>query len=90
MKNKFIFVILSFIAINAISSDDKILENISVENGFEVSIFSSTTNAPRQITEGSSGYIFVGSKQGDVYALKDYDGNGKADFSIVEIGRAHV
>jgi len=83
MKNKFIFVILSFIAINAISSDDKILENISVENGFEVSIFSSTTNAPRQITEGSSGYIFVGSKRGDVYALKDYDGNGKADFSIV-------
>ena len=83
MKNKFIFVILSFIAINAISSDDKILESISVENGFEVSIFSSTTNAPRQITEGNSGYIFVGSKQGDVYALKDHDGNGKADFSMV-------
>ena len=70
MKNKFTLVILSFIATNAISSDDKILENISVEDGFEVSIFSSTTNAPRQMTEGNSGYIFVGSKQGDVYALR--------------------
>ena len=57
MKNKFIFVILSFIAINAISSDDKILENISVENGFEVSIFSNTTSAPRQITEGDWVYF---------------------------------
>jgi glucose/arabinose dehydrogenase len=83
MKNKFIFVILSFLAINAISSVDKILENISVENGFEVSIFSNTTSAPRQITEGDTGYIFVGSKRGDVYALKDHDDNGKADFSVV-------
>ena len=83
MKKKFILVILSFLTINAISSVDKILENISVEKGFEVSIFSNTTDAPRQITEGNSGYIFVGSKKGDVYALKDHDGNGKADFSMV-------
>ena len=83
MKKKFILVILSFLAINAISSVDKILENISVEKGFEISIFSNTTDAPRQITEGNSGYIFVGSKKGNVYALKDHDGNGKADFSML-------
>ena len=59
MKNKFIFVILSFLAINAISSVDKILENISIENGFEVSIFSNTTSAPRQITEGVTPGIFL-------------------------------
>ena len=36
-------------------------------------------DSPRQITEGRDGYVFVGSKQGKVYALKDHDNNGEID-----------
>ena len=46
------------------------------------SIFSNTTSAPRQAFEDVWVY-FVGSKQGDVYALKDHDDKWQTDATMV-------
>ena len=53
--------------------------NLVVPNDFKASLFANNLEAPRQIAEGKKGYIFVGSKKGIVYALKDNDKNGQID-----------
>ena len=56
--------------------------NLSLPEGFKVELFASGLGTPRQMTETDDGYIIVGTiKEGDIYALKDTDGNGQADYS---------
>lgn len=75
MKIKYLFFLIlippSLTATNAAKLD--------VPEGFKISNFVSNVEAPRQIAEGIEGYIFVGSKKGKVYALKDNDKNGVID-----------
>ena len=75
MKNKFL-VILSLFHFSLHSVE---VNNLVVPNGFKASLFANNLDAPRQIAEGDKGYIFVGSKKGIVYALKDNDKNGQID-----------
>ena len=75
MKNKFL-VILSLLHFSLHSLE---VNNLVVPNGFKASLFANNLDAPRQIAEGDKGYIFVGSKKGIVYALKDNDKNGQID-----------
>jgi glucose/arabinose dehydrogenase len=59
-------------------------DKFNVPEGLEVKLFSDQVVAPRQMAEGSSGYIFVGSrKSGLVSAIIDLDFNGKADSTRV-------
>ena len=56
--------------------------NLSLPEGFKIELFASGLGTPRQMTETDDGYIIVGTiKEGDIYALKDTDGNGQADYS---------
>ena len=55
------------------------LNKLNVPENFEVQIFVNNIEAPRQMVEGKSGYIFVGSKKGLVYAIRDKDDNGEID-----------
>ncbi len=55
------------------------VEKLITPEGFETTLFASDIESPRQIAEGLNGYIFVGSKKGKVYALRDNDNNGQAD-----------
>tara|TARA_B100000900_G_scaffold400922_1_gene405042 strand:- start:2733 stop:3839 length:1107 start_codon:yes stop_codon:yes gene_type:complete len=74
-KNKLLIIFLFFpLSISAID-----VNKIVAPEGFTVSLFAENVDAPRQIAEGDRGYIFVGSKHGKVYALKDNDNNGQID-----------
>jgi len=72
-----IFFIFYFSLFSVYTSSDEL--TLKVPNGFIVEEFVNNIETPRQIAEGDNGYIFVGSKKGKVYALKDYDDNGRID-----------
>ena len=46
------------------------VSHLEVPNEFSVDIFTKEVISPRQMAEGSNGYIFVGSKIGNVYAFE--------------------
>ncbi|HEV8514262.1 MAG TPA: sorbosone dehydrogenase family protein [Cyclobacteriaceae bacterium] len=55
------------------------LDKIKLPKGFSISVFAEVDNA-RSMAISSNGTIFVGNKDEDkVYAIKDTDGDGKAD-----------
>ena len=71
------FLFLSFF-INSQNSD-----LLKAPEGFEISIFADGLESPRQITETQSGFIIVGSKNGDkIFALFDGDRDGYAEIKI--------
>jgi glucose/arabinose dehydrogenase len=75
MKNKFLAALfLIHCSIHAAE-----VNHLVVPIEFKASLFANNLEAPRQIAEGKKGYIFVGSKKGIVYALKDNDKNGQID-----------
>ena len=72
MNKNFITIVCFFsFYINALT-----LEDLVLQDGFQISIFAENIEAPRQMTQGDQGFIFVGSrKSGKVIALFDSDGN---------------
>jgi glucose/arabinose dehydrogenase len=55
------------------------LSSIKLPKGFSISVFAEVDNA-RSMAISPGGTIFVGNRDGDkVYAVKDVDGDGKAD-----------
>ena len=72
-----VFFIFYFSLFSIEASSDELA--LKVPKGFIVEEFVNDIETPRQIAEGENGYIFVGSKKGKVYALKDHDGNGRID-----------
>tara|TARA_Y100000748_G_scaffold303351_1_gene308178 strand:+ start:1287 stop:2423 length:1137 start_codon:yes stop_codon:yes gene_type:complete len=72
-----LFLFLSFF-INSQNSD-----LLKAPEGFEISIFADGLESPRQITETESGFIIVGSKNGDkIFALFDGDRDGYAEIKM--------
>ncbi|MBL6449418.1 sorbosone dehydrogenase family protein [Fulvivirga sp. 29W222] len=62
------------------------LERINLPDGFEISVFADVENA-RSLALSPSGIVYVGNRTGNkVYAVKDTDGDGKADekYTIAE------
>ncbi len=59
------------------------LDQLSMEDGFSINIFAEGLDAPRQMSEGNNGVIFVGERSGQIIALIDTDNNGAADTKIV-------
>ena len=57
-------------------------QDLVVPNGLKIEIFSDQVDSPRQMTQGTRGNIFVGSrKSGNVFVIQDQDKNGVADAS---------
>jgi glucose/arabinose dehydrogenase len=55
------------------------LEKIKLPKGFSISVYAEVDNA-RSLAISPGGTVFVGNRDGDkVYAVKDVDGDGKAD-----------
>ena len=79
---KFIYFLpLTFCSIN-ICSD--IQNELVVPEGFQISIFASNLDSPRQITETKSGAIVVGSKKGsEIIALLDENDDGIFEKDII-------
>jgi len=59
------------------------LSQLSLDDGFNISIFAQNLDAPRQMAEGKNGTIFVGERGGKIVALRDTDNNGVADSKII-------
>ncbi|MDA9660096.1 PQQ-dependent sugar dehydrogenase [Pseudomonadota bacterium] len=78
LLNSFILIIFFPSNLPAINIDD-----LKIEEGFQISIFAENLDSPRQMVEGSAGTIFVGERNGQIIALKDTDNNGQADSKII-------
>ena len=78
LLNLFCFFVLFPLNLFAID-----LNELQIEEGFEISIFAENLDSPRQMVEGSAGTIFVGERNGQIVALKDSDKNGQADSKII-------
>lgn len=79
-----VVVLLSFILTSCatvVSGQEIPLGRIQLPPGFRISVFASNVPGARSMTLSPSGVLYVGSRQaGKIYALKDTDGDGKADW----------
>ena len=75
-----LFCFFALFPLNVFAID---LNELQIEEGFEISIFAENLDSPRQMVEGSAGTIFVGERNGQIVALKDSDKNGQADSKII-------
>lgn len=59
---------------------ESLLQQLKMPAGFEISVFAKDLGNPRMIAVGSDGTVYVTRReQGDVLALKDTTGDGRAD-----------
>jgi len=58
---------------------DAVLSRLHLPHGFKISIFADNVPNARQMALGDKGVLFVGSREGQVYALRDTNGDGVAD-----------
>ena len=78
---KYFLVTSIFICLEAFPINPAALE---VPDGFAIEVFAQEIDAPRQMTQGDRGFIFVGSrKAGELIVIKDFDNNGISDYKRV-------
>jgi glucose/arabinose dehydrogenase len=82
MRNLFLFILIFTYALSMQLSAIN-LEQLELEDGFEISIFAENLDAPRQMVEGENGTIFVAERGGQILALIDADKNGQVDSKII-------
>ncbi|WP_150048485.1 PQQ-dependent sugar dehydrogenase [Methylomonas rhizoryzae] len=58
---------------------DAVLSRLRLPYGFKISIFADDVPNARQMALGDKGVLFVGSREGQVYALRDANGDGVAE-----------
>ena len=79
MNRKFFYALL-FISI---VSRSEVSDQFILEDGFQISVFATALNSPRQMAEGKNGTIFVGERGGQILALLDSDNNAQIDTKII-------
>ena len=78
----FIISVIYFFSFLVYANAD--LNKLTLPPGFEISIYADNLDSPRQITETASGFIVVGSKNGNkIFALHDSNKDGFIDEKIV-------
>ena len=56
------------------------VEGLIIDPGFEIQVYASDIESPRQLAEDEDGRIYVGSrKSGKIFAIQDTDNNGEVD-----------
>jgi len=76
--------ILGWLCVCAVPAIALPLERLTLPKGFEISMFSDGVDGARSLALGSSGTVFVGTRTtGVVYALRDKNGDGRADSTYV-------
>ena len=77
--------------LNINSSTSDLIDKLNIPSGFKISIFADGLESPRQITETKSGFIIVGSKNGDkIFALFDGDRDGYAEIKMTFASLSHL
>src|SRR6056297_2892574 len=75
---KLILVLSFFIMLNC-SYSENFIKNIKLPPGFEIEIMSKNVKGARSLTLSKSGTIYVSTRIGNIYALKDYNNDNKID-----------
>ena len=61
-----------------------IIQGLIIDPGFEIQVFASEIDSPRQLAQDKNGRIYVGSKKsGKIFAIQDTDNNGQVDEKIL-------
>ncbi|MBS4049997.1 MAG: PQQ-dependent sugar dehydrogenase [Methylomonas sp.] len=58
---------------------EAVLKQLRLPYGFKISIYADDVPNARQMALGERGVLFVGTRDGNVYALRDNDGDGVAE-----------
>ncbi len=65
----------------------ELISSLKLPEGFKIGIFAEELGAPRMICVGEDGTVYVTRREaGDVIALRDIDGNGRADSRKTVVG----
>ncbi|MCQ8878120.1 PQQ-dependent sugar dehydrogenase [Pseudoalteromonas shioyasakiensis] len=82
--NKLLVSILTLGLLSTPAFANEILKQLSVVEGFKVSVFADNVENARQLAVSKKGIVYVGSrKAGNVYALIDHNSDGVADKQIL-------
>ena len=80
----YVFIISLIYLFSFLINANSNLNKLTLPQGFEISIYADNLDSPRQITETASGFIVVGSKNGNkILALNDKDKDGFVDEKII-------
>ena len=80
----YVFIISLIYFFSFLINANSNLNKLTLPQGFEISIYADNLDSPRQITETASGFIVVGSKNGNkILALNDKDKDGFVDEKII-------
>ncbi|MEN8261438.1 MAG: PQQ-dependent sugar dehydrogenase [Pseudomonadota bacterium] len=75
--------LILFIAAGAVTAGagaQSVLERIELPPGFKITLFADSVPDARSLARGDDGTVYVGTREkGDVYALRDVNGDGMAD-----------
>lgn len=72
-------LLLSPVCLAGAAEHDSVLKQLRLPAGFHISIFADKLPSARQMTLGEKGVVYVGSREGTVYAVQDKDGDGVAE-----------
>ena len=75
---KLILLLTVFIIINC-NYSESFIKDIKLPPGFEIEIMSKNVKGARSLTLSKSGTIYVSTRIGNIYALKDYNNDNKID-----------
>ncbi|NMG08278.1 sorbosone dehydrogenase family protein [Brasilonema sp. UFV-L1] len=63
--------------------DESLLQQLKIPEGFRITVFAKDLGNPRNLAVGSDGTVYVTRReQGDVLALRDRNGDGRADQTV--------
>jgi len=74
-----VLAVISPLCFAASSEHDAMLKQLRLPPGFRISIFADNVPSARSLALGDKGVVYVGSQDGNVYAVRDKDGDGMAD-----------
>ena len=87
----FFFSLVIFLLSSSIHSNPlTILDNLEIDEGFEIEIFAENINTPRQIAESAAGNIFVGSRNGGIITSIDENGNQRIIANNLSLSLIHI
>ncbi|MAS37109.1 MAG: sorbosone dehydrogenase [Anaerolineaceae bacterium] len=64
------------------AQDSSPLDTITLPAGFAIDVYAADVTGARSMALGANGTVFVGTRQGSVYALVDADGDHRADETL--------
>lgn len=80
------FTLATLLFAGSACAADLPLDRIRLPSGFRIEVYAGNVEDARSMTLGDNGTVFVGTREGSVYALVDGDRDGRAD-QVVTIAR---